>query len=129
MLAKEIKKIAKNRLKDAETLFRAKRYDGAAYICGYAVELCLKYQICKKLQWTEYPPGNNFNNYKTLKTHNLDVLLSFTGKERKVKRKFFTEWSTVSQWNPESRYNSSGNIKINEAKEMIKASKLLLESL
>ncbi|MFA5188912.1 MAG: HEPN domain-containing protein [Patescibacteria group bacterium] len=129
MIAKEIKKIAKNRLKDAETLLRAKRYDGAVYICGYAIELCLKKQICKKLQWTEFPPGHNFNDYKSLKTHNLEILLSFTGKESKVKKQLFAEWSIVSQWDPESRYNPIGNIKNKEAKQMINSAKKILKEL
>jgi len=33
----ELRDIAKARIKDAEVLWMAKRYDGAVYICGYAI--------------------------------------------------------------------------------------------
>lgn len=38
----ELETIAQARLLDAEALIIAERYDGAAYICGYAIELSLK---------------------------------------------------------------------------------------
>jgi hypothetical protein len=38
---KDLRSIAKARLKDAEVLSDAKRYDGAVYLCGYAVEINL----------------------------------------------------------------------------------------
>lgn len=46
----ELKKIAAARLRDAEILYQGKRYDGAFYLCGYAVELTLKAKICKTLK-------------------------------------------------------------------------------
>ena len=39
---KELRKIAKAKLKDAELLYQHKRYDSAYYLVGYAVELALK---------------------------------------------------------------------------------------
>lgn len=48
---REIKKIAKARLKDAEVLAASRRYEGAIYLCGYAVELGLKARICLTLKW------------------------------------------------------------------------------
>ncbi len=47
---KEVKKIARARLKDAEVLAASRRYEGAIYLCGYAVELGLKARICKTLK-------------------------------------------------------------------------------
>jgi len=38
-------------------------------------------------------------------------------------------WSIVAQWNPEARYNPIGNVKEADAKEMLDASKELLEQL
>jgi hypothetical protein len=37
----ELKKLANLRLKEAEALFDAQLYEGAAYLCGYAVEMAL----------------------------------------------------------------------------------------
>jgi hypothetical protein len=43
MLTKqELRLIAKARLQDAEALFRANRYEGSIYLCGYAIEIGLK---------------------------------------------------------------------------------------
>jgi hypothetical protein len=78
------------------------------------------------LQWDEYPTNDK---YRTFKTHDLDILLHLTGLEDKVKLKHFTEWSIVAQWNPEARYNPIGNVKESDAKEMLEASKELLEQL
>ena len=43
----ELRRIARARLRDAEVLFGAGRYDGAIYVCGYAIELTLKARICR----------------------------------------------------------------------------------
>ncbi len=122
----EIEKIVQARLEDAQVLYEASRYDGSVYLCGYAVELGLKARICRTLQWEEYPTSGQ---YKTFKTHDLDVLLHLTGLEDKVKLKHMPVWSIVAQWNPEARYNPIGNVKNTDAKEMLDASKELLEQL
>jgi hypothetical protein len=46
----ELRKIVSARLKDAEILYTANRFDGAFYLCGYAVELALKIKVCKTLK-------------------------------------------------------------------------------
>ena len=61
---RELKKLVSARLKDAEVLYKGKRYDGAVYLCGYAVELILKAKICKTLRWPEFP--SILNNALTL---------------------------------------------------------------
>jgi HEPN domain-containing protein len=43
----ELDTIARARLKDAKSLLAAGSFDGATYVCGYAVELALKAQICQ----------------------------------------------------------------------------------
>lgn len=48
---KELSELCKERLKDAEILIKAQRYDGAYYLCGYVIELALKKRICKTLNW------------------------------------------------------------------------------
>jgi len=122
----EIEKIVQARLEDAEVLYKASRYDGSVYLCGYAVELGLKARICRTLLWDEYLTSGQ---YKTFKTHDLDVLLHLTGMEDKVKLKHMAAWSIVAQWNPEARYNPIGNARVADAREMLDASKELLEQL
>jgi hypothetical protein len=78
----DLRAIAHSRLQDAHILFANARYDGAGYVCGYAVELILKAGICDTLNWPGYPASRNeFTNLLSFKTHNLDVLLSLSGRE------------------------------------------------
>ena len=79
----DLKAMARVRMKDAELLLRGRRFDGAAYLCGYALEMTLKARICKTLQWTHFKV--NGNDYKFLKTHDLDFLLDFSGRSRTIR--------------------------------------------
>ena len=79
---KDLKDIIQARLDDADALHVAGRYDGAIYLCGYAVELALKCRICITLRWAGFPSSKKeFEKYQSLKTHTLDVLLSLSGYE------------------------------------------------
>jgi hypothetical protein len=92
----DLRKIARARLKDAEILYAGKRYDGAIYLCGYAIELALKARICQTLKWAGFPSTNKeFEGYQSFKIHRLDVLLRLSGQDIKVKTKHFADWSTV----------------------------------
>ena len=119
--------IALERLKDAEALLYADRFDGATYLCGYSIEIALKYKICKTLNWAGFPSTNReFDNLRSLKTHDLDVLLSLTGVEATVKSTHFAEWSAVASWNPEARYNTIGGVSQADAALMINSAKILI---
>jgi len=123
----DLEKIATARIKDAEVLLNARRYDGAIYLCGYAVEIALKARICKTLGWSGYPSTTReFANYQSFKTHSLDVLLSLSGIEQKIKVELFAEWSAVAEWDPEIRYKPIGSATKKETKFMIDSSKKLL---
>ncbi len=122
----EIEEIVQARLKDAEVLLNASRFDGSAYLCGYAIELGLKAKICETLRWNEYPSSGK---YSTFKTHDLDVLLHLTGLEFKIKSQFLAEWSDVAQWNPEARYKPIGSVKEEDAKNMLNSAKELIKVL
>lgn len=117
----ELENISRDRLEDAKALYQAGRYDGAFYICGYAVELGLKKKICVTLGWMGYPSTEKeFNRLKSFKTHDLDMLLHFSGIENQIKSEVFMEWSIVVTWDPEMRYSSQ--------KQTVQSAKLLLES-
>ena len=47
----DLRSIARARLRDAQILLQAKRFDGAFYLCGHAVEVALKARICRTLEW------------------------------------------------------------------------------
>lgn len=127
---KGLRTIAKARLRDADVLLKAGRFDGAFYLCGYALELGLKSRICKTLKWAGFPQTRQeFERYQSVKTHDLEVLLRFSGIEERIKRKYLSEWSVVLNWNPEKRYQSIGQSSAQEATDMLIAAKRLLKVL
>jgi len=131
MLAKsDLRKISKARLSDAAALRRARKYDGAVYLCGYAVEIALKARICRTLRWSGWPDSKGeWACCASLKTHSLDVLLRFSGVEDRIKTDFFAEWSAVAQWDPETRYKAVGHATKEDALLMIASARRLVRIL
>lgn len=126
---KELEDLCTDRLKDANILYNAGQYDGAFYICGYAVEIGLKRKICMTLGWLGYPNSKKeFENLNSFKTHDLEVLLHLSGVENLMKSKFFSVWSIVISWDPEVRYSSRKQTAQN-ANAMLIASETLLKNL
>ena len=130
LLTPEVRRIAVARLRDAKVLLEAKRYDGAVYLCGYAVELALKARICKTLKWKGYPETKGeFDRLASFKVHDLDVLLRLTGREAIVRAGFLAEWSAVAGWNPEARYKIIGSANAQDANSMLESASVLLKKL
>src|SRR5262245_7371103 len=126
----ELDTIATARLDDARALLEAGRFDGATYLCGYAIEVALKARICRTLNWPEFPrTGGEFQAYKSFQTHELDVLLRLSGQEARIKQDHFALWNVVAVWKAESRYNIIGTAGQADAAAMISAAKQLLEVL
>ena len=126
----DLRKISRARLLDAKELLRAKRYDGAVYVCGYAVEIALKARICRSLGWTEYPSiKRDFQNLQSFKSHDLDVLLRLSGVESNIKTNHIGEWSAVATWDPEVRYKPVGTATRQDAEMIIDAATKLLRAL
>lgn len=124
----ELRKRAKAKLKDAEILYKNKRYDGSLYLCGYVLELALKSRTCKTLKWTDFPENNNdFKYFQSFRTHSLQILLTLSGIESKIKLSHFPDWNIVVQWDPEMRYGPVGIINKAAAKDMITSTKNLLK--
>jgi HEPN domain-containing protein len=125
-----LRKIARERLKDASVLLRAGRYEGAIYLGGYAVEIALKERICRTLKWNEFPhTRSEFQDYQSLKTHNLEPLLTLSGVKDRIKSRYLAEWYVVATWDPEARYNPIGNVSRADAEALIKAVRVLLRAL
>ncbi len=125
----ELKRTAVDRLKDARILAENNRFEGAAYICGYAVEIALKYAICGTLNWEEFPftPGE-FKKLTNFRTHDLEILLLLSGIESRIKSKLLYEWSVVLEWSPENRYGNS-NITVKKTEDMLNCTEILLEEI
>ena len=124
----DLRKIARARLKDSEVLHKNRRYDGAVYLCGYAVEMVLKNRICRTLKWTEFPP-NSWRDYQSFRTHKLNILLTLSGMETKIKTQYLSEWSVVETWNPEDRYEPIPQKTRQDSLNMIESTKTLLKLL
>jgi len=123
----ELDNIAHARIEDARTLLLAERFDGATYLCGYAVEIALKARICRILNWAEFPStGSEFQAYRSFQTHELDVLLRLSGQEARIKQNHFPLWNAVAVWKVESRYNVVGTVQQADATAMIQAAEELL---
>ena len=113
------------RLEDAQVLFYNQRYDGAAYICGYAVEFALKARICETLNTATYP-----DHITGFKIHKLETLLFLTGQENNIKTNASAEWNFVlAVWQPEIRYKAAGSVLAADVQTFLEATKTLLQLL
>jgi HEPN domain-containing protein len=123
----DLTSIARARLKDAKALLSKRRHDGAASLCGYAVEIALKARIVKTLKWTGFPETRTeFEGLASFKCHDLRILLRLSGWEAKIRTTFLTEWSAVEQWNPEARYERPGGVTQAKASAMIESAKKIV---
>ena len=116
--------MARGRLRDAEVLLAAGRYDGAMYLCGYTIEAALKARICRVLKWPGYPSTSR--GYQSFRTHDLDILLHLSGTEDKIKTNHLAEWSIVATWDSNVRYRPIGSTSSQDAVSMIQSTKVIL---
>ena len=122
-----LRAIALARRDDAIALSNAGRNDGAAYLCGYAVEVALKARICQTLSWPGFPSTKaEFSQYQSFRTHDLDVLLRLSGVEATIKSQFLAQWSVVVSWDPEARYRPIGSATPQDVVDMISSVTALL---
>lgn len=123
MLSRPILKFLVNKyLIDANALLSKRRYSAAMYLAGYAIELALKYRICRIMLFNKGFPEtkNEFENYfldakrnelrqmvsniNDIRHHKLPLLLQHSGEKYNVEKNFFHEWSLVKSWTSEMRY-------------------------
>jgi HEPN domain-containing protein len=117
----QLKALAKTRLKEAEALFAAGLYDGAAYLSGYVVELALKARICRILAIRDYPDTGKYK--QVYATHDFDQLLFLAGLRSKMQpnSSLFLKWSIASPWTPERRYSPVGTFTKQDAEDVLNA--------
>lgn len=131
----EIRKLARQRLQEAEILYKNGMCDGAFYLAGYSVELTLKAKICERLGIPNlFDEANADANSikgiseirKTLKTHNLFTLLIFSG----LKIKFDNDKATnkdlakansllFNAWDENARYKPCGHMLDKDVEKLI----------
>lgn len=124
--SEEIKQLAYERLSEAEILCNNEKYDGAFYLAGYSIELMLKAKVCE-----HFDIDNLFDETcqiygigevrKALKTHDITVLLIFSGLFNKLENAKSTDkvlmqtyarlFATSGRclWNEQVRYQILGS--------------------
>ncbi len=126
MNRRSFQKLAGARLLDAKALLKAKRYDAAYYVAGYAIECALKACIAKRTRLYDFPPkdGRDFYVHEIEKLLKLaDIEGAFWDDLGKVE-KLAEYWDTVKDWKPgDRRYD------LREAKEAATAAKALLSAI
>jgi HEPN domain-containing protein len=101
-------KLALARIEDAKTLLKLKRWAGAYYLAGYAVECGLKSCIIAYLMRTDEFPEKRFS--ERCWTHDLEGLLALAGLEAALAgeagadAEFKKNWKFVRTWKESSRY-------------------------
>jgi hypothetical protein len=103
----QFQKLAKLRIREAETLLKYKLFDGAYYLAGYAVECGLKACIAKLTRRYDFP-GKDFarNAY----THDLTQLIKTAELAERYRidmdhdSQLAANWTIVKDWKEDSRY-------------------------
>lgn len=133
------------RLRDAEALLEKRRYHSSIYMAGYAIEIALKYKICKMYFFTKgfpetkaefelyYPSEGSKKNLRQaikkiqeIRHHDLSKLLFYSGTEVKIKLSLLNEWNLIVNWSPEMRYKinvvkkAEASTKLNAVKSILK---------
>jgi hypothetical protein len=127
----DLEAIARSRLREAKVLFKSRHYDGAAYLCGYAIELALKARICRHLRWKGFPENRNESRWaQALKIHDLEALLELSGVHARIRSTYVGEWSVIyDRWTPEVRYQAIGSFSSSDTLAMLEAGTTLLRTL
>jgi uncharacterized protein YjaG (DUF416 family) len=104
----ELIALCQDRVKDAKVLLNGHRYQGAYYLCGYAVECGLKACIAKQVAKYDFPDKKLANDAYT---HNLASLVKVAGLEPHLgahataNPTFATNWAVVKDWSEQYRYD------------------------
>lgn len=124
MLREQILDNIRQKYSDASLLVDHGRYANAISLCGYCIELSIKYAIAKQLQWPAYRTEGKL---RFLKVHDLDVLVPLTGQEQTIKK--FSSWSIAINWDQARRYEDPALATQQDAFDMLGAAKEFVEAL
>jgi len=97
----DFQQLAQLRIKEAEALLQATRYDGAYYLAGYTIECALKACIAKQIREHDFPDKNLLTK---IYTHDLEQLIGVAGLHGKLSERsnldkdFAVNWNLVKAW-------------------------------
>jgi hypothetical protein len=103
----DLRRLVRIRLKEARALLEAKCFDGAYYLCGYAVECALKACIAKATRRSEFP---DLEKVKASYTHDLTVLIKQAGLKATLEAEVASDpdfgryWGVAKDWSEKARY-------------------------
>jgi hypothetical protein len=104
----ELQRLARDRVLDAKALLAAKRWPGAYYMAGYAIECGLKACIIARLMKSDDFPERKFS--EQCWTHNLAQLLALAGltatfaADCNADAELQKNWDLVVEWSESTRY-------------------------
>ncbi len=119
-----IKTLIRKRLGDSRILLINKRYPATIYMAGYALELALKYSICRIMKFSKGFPEtkaefeiyfddtaktllrSTIKQLRDIRHHKLQYLLFYSGEKINIQNNFLRDWDNVKEWNPAMRYNN-----------------------
>ncbi|MBI4458080.1 HEPN domain-containing protein [Candidatus Uhrbacteria bacterium] len=126
----ELKDLAKARLEEARILHDNSKYDGAVYLCGYAIELTLKYVVLRDRLWGFPEEQDEFKLYEEAKTHDLEKLLRLADKMQLLNdRTFQIPWNYVNNWRSEFRYRPVGTASVLDSAQMLPSARDIMTAL
>lgn len=105
----ELQRLAEEKLEDAWLLASHSRWSNAYYLGGYAVELALKACIARQFRENTLPDPDLARN---VYVHDFGKLVRLADLNVDLKRRqandpqFGANWSTISEWNESTRYES-----------------------
>jgi HEPN domain-containing protein len=106
----DFQKLAEVRIAEAEVLLKAKKFDGAYYLAGYAVECALKACVAKRTRRYDYPDREMVNKCYT---HSLERLLDAVGLKPLLAvgaAGLQLNWAVVKDWNEQTRYERKSRV-------------------
>jgi hypothetical protein len=118
----DYKKLAFDRLQDAQILFAGRRYAAAYYMAGYAVECAIKVQIAARFLRHTVPTRQLFHG---IYQHDLKELLAAAGltealkADSKADAALLRNWEIVKGWTVDTRYDP--HRRFAEARDMLDA--------
>lgn len=122
MKKKEWEKKSASRLNAVKTSFNNKLYDESVADSGLVVEFSLKAVICKFHKNKVYPEQiSNYRTHDCEKLIDLAKLREDLDKEKHDNIEFFVNWSLMSKWSINFRYEPPGKYNEKIAKDYINA--------
>lgn len=128
---------------------QSRRYNGAVYMMGYALEFSFKRKLSQTLGFSNGFPETSgemqqyagklavfnavngeiqLNQVRQIRNHKLTDLIKYTGAETRIKASCNNEWQLLCCWNPEKRYVRQ-NWTATKARDFMTAANIVLKQI